>query len=621
MISWEGPHAEEVLGVDLLLHLPGVACEAPAAAVLRALAQAMAQGDTCLDLVAWEPQAAAREDLRAQLLRAGLVGTEAEGLPVILAGDLLTSRRFWCYEQRIASELCTRAADTGRLAGLRADPALAADLAALFPTNPAAQVAGVDWQRLAALTALVHGLALITGGPGTGKTTVAGAVIALAARHWARRGQVLDVVIAAPTGKAAQRLRESLIETGRGLVARGLLTTDELAHLTARVATLHRLLGDRQLDRASFVVIDEVSMADAATLARVLARIPRQAQVLLLGDPQQLASVDAGHVLAECARFADTRVAPDLAAWYQTLTAEPVEAAAAHRHPLACCQVALRTNWRSAASPAVSALAQAMQEAPETVLAQFARPELAPAAMAQVMRAERAIPLWIERRDCQQPAVVVQALCQLVQEWAAAVVAAPDAQQALTVLAQRRILCARRSGPLGALALNEVIEEALIDAGLIRPWEDGHYPGRPLMITRNDADLQVFNGDIGIVCGPRGQAALHMPDGAGGLRTLPVHRLNAAEPVFAMSIHKSQGSQFEQVEIVLAHEDRGPVAQLLTRELCYTAVTRAAYAARVWANADLLTRALARRHIRTTGLGHFLARANSSEKVPNTLSE
>jgi exodeoxyribonuclease V alpha subunit len=593
------------LGVDLLLELPGVQADAEVVQVLRRLDQAMAAGDTCIDCT--KIPVADQEGFRQRLLATGLVGRSEDGLPMVLDDGLLSSRRYWCYERSLARQLLARSQDDSYVAKITNDQQVTTDLQALFPHQPRALVDGVDWQRLAACVAVTAGLAVITGEPGTGKTTVAGKAIAIAARRQARAGRELEVVIAAPTGKAAQRLRESLVATGASLLRDGFLQAEQLTRLTDRVATLHRLLGDRQLPSADLVVIDEVSMADAATLARVLERIPASAQVWLLGDPQQLASVEAGHVLGEIARYDDRRVPAVIANWYQACSRGRSRVdAVEYLPPLSACQVRLLKNWRSAASPAVSALAMAVQESDMAVCMVLADPAHAPAAgrMAQVTGEPQ--PVWFERRDCRRAGAVADELCAGALTWAHEVVRAADPMQALQVHARRRLLCARRRGRLGAEWLNARLEEYLQRQGLIHPQLDGHYHGRPLLVTRNDYDLQLYNGDIGVVWREGDRIQAYFPDSAGGLRSLPLHRLDDTSPVFAMTIHKSQGSQFDHVEVLTATDDSGEVGNLLTRELIYTAITRAAYSVRIWADDALLFRALSRRTIRQTGLGRFL---------------
>jgi exodeoxyribonuclease V alpha subunit len=593
--------AEGMPAGRLLCELPGVTADAEARLALRLLAEAMEAGDTCLDLQALAGSEVAGRRLpelaawRQSLHASGLVGDDAAaGLPLVLAGDLLASRRYWCYERELAVALRARAGEVSRLAALQADAAVGEDLRRLFPADPAALVDGVDWQRLAACCALAHGLSLICGGPGTGKTTVAARVIAIAERMRARSGGTLAVQIAAPTGKAAQRLRESLLGSGRRLVAEGLLDEDQLVRLGGRVSTLHRLLSARDLSTLDLLVIDELSMADAATLSRVLARLPSSTQILLLGDHRQLASVAAGHVLGELARFADVRVAPALRDWYLTCGGEPALAAAEGLPALAQAQVELRRNWRSAASPAVSALAAAIQEGGAALPELLADRACAPTTDGQGS--------WIERRDCQEVRSLSAALWDDMQTWMQAVVTADGPAAALDAFARRRLLCARRTGPFGVSGLNAALEERLARCGLVHRRDDGHFQGRPLLMTRNDYDLELFNGDIGVVWD--GQVCF--PDDRGGLRQVRLDRLDALEPVWAMTIHKSQGSQFDQVDIVLDADDAGPGGRLLTRELVYTAVTRAERAARLWADEALLQRALARQSSRRSGLGRFL---------------
>ena len=248
-----------------------------------------------------------------------------------------------------------------------------------------------------------------------------------------------------------------------------------------------------------------------------------------------------------------------------------------------------------------------MRDEPSQVAGVFADPAFAPGSGARAGDH----PVWVERRDCTSATAVGAEVCAALRDWAAAVVAAPDPTTALERHATQRLLCARRRGPLGAEWCNRLLEATLEREGLIAPWEDGHYPGRPLLVTRNDYDLQLYNGDIGIVHGERGRAQAWFATGAAGLRGVPLHRLHGIEPVFAMTIHKSQGSQFDHVEIVTAPDDAGPVGELLTRELLYTAVTRAAFSARLWADDGLLSRALARRKVRRTGFGRFLRAAGA----------
>ena len=593
---------ETSLGFHFLQRLPGVDISSVALPYFEQLDAALQAGDTCI--------AVDDDTVSDALLCSGLVGTADARLPFILEDGLLSSRRYWRYEQALAEICLERSADRSPLLALQRDASFAEDFVAIFPAVPEAIVDGHDWQRLAALVALAHKLSIITGGPGTGKTTVAGRIIALAMRAMQRQQQRdLNVCIAAPTGKAAQRLRESLMETGQALHEQGFLSTLQLQHLTAQAATLHRLLRQRNKEQIDLVIIDEISMADVATLSCVMQGLAAHTQVIFLGDPKQLASVEAGHVLGEIAALDQAQVFADVANFYQELCGVAADALqATATNPLALAQIHLRKNWRSAKSPALSELAAAIENSPAAVQTFFEHDAYQASAAQAVEKNGRRIPVFAERRDMRQQAEMFDALMTENGAWLQAVVSASDPQFALDILAQRRFLCARRSGIAGVEWLNQRIEEYLRQESAIQVWDNGHYHGQPVMVTENNYDLDVYNGDIGIVHGERHQASVYFPDSDGRLRSINVERLAHIEAVFAMSIHKSQGSQFEHVEILTAQHDEGHLQELLTKELIYTAITRAAYSARLWMDWPLLQAALQRHSSRRTGFGRFIQR-------------
>ncbi len=580
-----------------LCALPGVVAGPAVVAQLAALDAAMRAGHTCL----------AVEDptVVAALWASGLVGADADaGLPYVLDGRTLFTRRYWRYEAELAAQLRRRAAGYRDGAG---DPAVTADIAQCFPPRNEALVDGVDWQRLACCTAMARSLAVISGGPGSGKTTVAGAVVAVAARAQARFGPPLEVVIAAPTGKAAQRLRESLADTGQQLIARGLLTAAELARLTGQVATLHRLLFDRRVGLADLVVIDEVSMADVATLARVLERIGQQSRVLLLGDPEQLASVEAGRVLGDLAERAVDGTAADIAAAYRASDPQASPPPVVDAPALSLCQVRLRKNWRAADAPSICTCARLVQEQPAAVAPLLDDPAHAEAAGLRDTRSGRH-PVFAERVALPvQPRALHAALWARWADRLRALAAAADPAAALAQLDGWRLLTALRRGPYGSEEINRRFEERLRpESALARA--DGHFHGRPLLVTRNDHDCRLYNGDIGIVWQDAEGLAAHFPRSEGGLRRINLHRLASATGAYALSTHKSQGSQFGHVELVLCPPPpRGARSEsLLARELLYTAITRARYSVRIWGDRELLAAMAGRRTRRVSGLARFL---------------
>ncbi|MCX8040574.1 MAG: AAA family ATPase [Planctomycetota bacterium] len=513
---------------------------APAALpLLQRLSARVAEGDTGMTLRAAEAEI---------LLASGLAERPpaSRGAPLVLDGDWLCTRRVWQHEQRLAEQLQRRAAEL--------PPAVdAAELAAAFPPAPDdapfAVREALAAARRAAELACRHGLTLLLGGPGCGKTTLAARLIALLARTAQQRGRPLPlVVLAAPTGKAAARLAEAL---GEGLRAAG-LDAAACAALTAWSSTLHRLAMSRTLQSPDWAVIDEASMADAALLDQALARLPPSCRVLLLGDPDQLASVEPGRVLSDLALLPPT-------------------------HPLARCTARLSYNWRAREAPALAATIAALQRGDdEAALASF----VPPAASDGVSQEE--LP--------GSPAALIAALQARHSAWLAAWRAASAPEDCLALLPRLRLISVLRQGPWGCEALNALWEQQLagLRAGL-------PYRGRPVLITANRPELGVANGDLG-VCWPEGAGwAVHLAT-PGGVRVLPLHRLPRLQPAWFLTVHQAQGSQGEAIEVIglppLANEAQ---RRLATREMVYTAVTRAQRRAWLWWDEAGLRQALAQR--------------------------
>ena len=509
--------------------------------------------------------------------------TEDPHTPLVLDGDWLASRRAWTHERNLARDLLARA---NTPFSVDHDPALGADIAAAFPPSARAlSEQGTDWQRTAATVALHHGLTLITGGPGCGKTAVAGRIALLLAQHHARsKRPVPTVVLAAPTGKAAGRLVESV----RRELSRSALDPAVQAELTAWSTTLHRLFHDPRCPRVDLAIIDETSMASAATLARVLARIPATARVLLLGDPDQLASVEPGRVLADLAHLPAA-------------------------HPIAPRVVRLRVNWRSGEAPALAALVKALQHDDPTAPRLLDTPPPNPA---------DATP-WIHRTDLPtHPATLIQRLGADHRDWLDRLAQAPDPAAALALSTEVRLLTVLRQGSWGADALNAQWERHLLNTWQIRADAHGHFPGRLLLVTGNRPDLNLANGDVGIVW-PE-SAADHAPwttffPDVGGVRAVPLHRLDGVIPAWFLTVHKAQGSQGDLVEVIgLPGDANSGQRQLATREMAYTAITRAARRLRVWWDAPGLTQALATRESqrRISGFPIHLAREAGRKACP-----
>jgi exodeoxyribonuclease V alpha subunit len=459
-------------------------------------------------------------------------------LPLVWDGTRLYLERYWRFERRVADELLRRAAvDSGIATGA---PDLETILDELFgPDDPASP----DRQREAARGGLTRRIAVIAGGPGTGKTFTIARLLAAAHAVALARGQHLEVALAAPTGKAAARMTAAVHEDAetanlRDGVAEALRATE--------AKTLHRLLGlnygrKPRHDRSNplphdLVIVDETSMVSLPILARLLDAARPDATVVLVGDPFQLESVEAGAVLGEI-------VGP--------------RAVGPATGPLAEDIVLLERVHRFAADSEIAALADAIR----------------------IGDADRAVELLREHRSDELGWVTdddEEAIGRLRNEAAASAAAvvraarAGEAEGSLGLAHELKVICATKLGSLGVAAWTDAIEalaaRSLPDAGIGNRW----YVGQPIIVTRNDYLNRVFNGDVGVVVARGTESVVAFADPA-GVRELAKSQLGDLATWWAMSIHKSQGSEFDRVIVSLPR----PPSPILTRELLYTAVTRA----------------------------------------------
>ena len=476
----------------------------------------------------------------------------------LLDDRLLYLDRYWREEEQVHADLVARPAPIFTTPA--ASAALEAGLDRVFPRE------GYDEQRAAARIALSQSTTVLTGGPGTGKTTTVAALLALLVAQADEAGRpALRIGLAAPTGKAAARLQQAVEEE----VAR--LPESDRARLTGlRAVTLHRLLGSRPDTSARFrhhrdnrlphdvVVVDETSMVSLTMMARLLEAVRPDTRLLLVGDPDQLASVEAGAVLSDLVEGlgarSDVRVA------------------------------ALRTSHRF--GEAIRALAEAVRagDADRAV-------ELLRAGDEHVEFVPESDPVPRMRELLLGPALEMVRAAE-----------AGDVDGALAALDRQRLLCAHREGPYGVQHWNRQVERWLGEETGEPIWTSW-YPGRPLLVTANDYGLGIYNGDTGVVV-RRGEHGLRAAI-AGSTRRhdLATGRLGQLETMHAMTIHKSQGSQAERVVVVLPPPD----SRLLTRELFYTALTRARERLVVVGSEDDVRAAIGRRAVRATGLRLRLA--------------
>jgi len=539
-------------------------------------------------------------------------GDSAASTPLVLAGTRLYLRRYWQYEQDVRSGIERRLARSAQLEAELPPAAVRAALDVLFPPR-AAGAGRADWQKLACAIAARNAFSIVTGGPGTGKTTTVVKLLALLQTlALSRAGEggsaaaavarPLRIRLAAPTGKAAARLNESIA----GALAQ--LPRDRLAHgdallgaIPTVVTTLHRVLGTRPDGRrfrhdaanplpVDVLVIDEASMIDLEMMAAVLDALPASARLILLGDKDQLASVEAGAVLGElCDRAREGHYTDATRAWLEAATGERIDAAMLDPEgaPLDQAIAMLRESHRFAAHSGIGALAERVNAGDAAGVARIwsrgfddlAR-VVCPAAddtafgalvvdgaAGGAVAARRGYRHYLDVMREARPGAHADA--DALARWAAAVLDAHGAFQ---------LLCALRRGPWGVEGLNRRVARLLHAEGLIEPRGEW-YAGRPVLVTHNDYELGLMNGDIGIALalpGERADApvlrvAFPAGDGEGGIKWVSPSRLQSVATVFALTVHKSQGSEFTHAALALPDT----FSPILTRELVYTAITRA----------------------------------------------
>lgn len=536
--------------------------------------RAVRGGSVCLDLAAVEADLATDPATAglpwpdpttwATRVAAGPLSQQGPGgvrVLRMLEDRLLYLDRYWREESQVCDDLLARLG--AGAPGGTADPgapvaaALEAGLARVFDT------AEHDEQREAARIALRQRTTVLTGGPGTGKTTTVAGLLALLVEQARAHGRpALRIALAAPTGKAAARLQQAVLESQ--------IPPADKARLEGLVAvTLHRLLGSRPDSSARFrhhrenrlphdvIVVDETSMVSLTMMARLLEAVRPETRLILVGDPDQLTSVEAGAVLADLVEGLGARGDVAIA----TLTTS-------HRYGESIRELAQAV--RTGEADLAVALLRAGGDHLELIDAADPAPRLHEVLLPRALGLLRAAE-------------------------------AGDATAALAALEEQRLLCAHREGPYGVRHWNRLVERWLGQQTGEAIWSSW-YPGRPLLVTANDYGLGIYNGDVGVcVRAPEGLRAYVA--GTGEPLSLATSRLGQAETMHAMTIHKSQGSQASEVVVVLPP----PESRLLTRELFYTAITRARDRVVVVGSEDDIRAAIARRAVRATGLRQRLA--------------
>jgi exodeoxyribonuclease V alpha subunit len=483
--------------------------------------------------------------------------------PLRLLDARLYLDRYWREERSVAGDLLALAADAPDIS----QSELTLALERLFPGDADRR------QCEAAAAAMRRQFAVVAGGPGTGKTTTVARIVALLADQAVARGSKAPLIaLAAPTGKAAARLQEAVHEEAARLpvseAIRGLL-------MGLRASTLHRLLGWRRGSHSRFlhdrgnrlphdvVIVDETSMVSLSLMARVAEAVRQDARLILVGDPGQLASIEAGVVLGDIVRPASDAVAG------MSIGEGIVVLDRVHRYGggIARLAEAIRRGDDAATMTALSA-------APDEVTW---------------------LPLDVQESDLD----MVRDRAVAAGRAVLAAARAGAATDALTALSKFRLLCAHRRGPHGVDEWTSRVQAWLAGDAEDLDLEQGDYLGRPLLVTENDYELGLYNGDTGVIVqSATGHPAAAFERGDELLQFSPL-RLRAVETVYAMTIHKSQGSQFETAAVLLPTQG----SRILTRELLYTAVTRARRELILVGTEETIRAAVKRPVARASGLG------------------
>ncbi len=521
-------------------------------------------------------------------------GRPGEIRPLIIDDkNRLYLHRYWNYENSLSESIKQRVQNP--VTGLNIKQ-LKQTLDRLFPGSGRQEI---NWQKIAAAVACLKNFSVITGGPGTGKTFTVTKVLALLLEQVS--GQRLGIYLAAPTGKAAARLKEAVEQAKNRMDCRESIKTA----IPSEVFTIHRMLkpiagspyfrfNRRNPLIADVVVVDEASMVDLALMAKLADAVPENARLILIGDKDQLASVEAGSVLGD---ICDRNVIHGFSAPFmhriKELTGEDLEQEAQTTEAQSGLQdgiVVLQKSYRFAAGSGIGDLSRAVNRADTEAAFQLLADENHRSITWQALKADE----------------------QLFENLASQIVAgyqaylkAGDPAAALQRLQRFKILCALNIGPLGVQAINKLAEQVLRRQNLIQPdpnAENPWYAGRPVLITRNHYPMGLFNGDIGVTLPDAetadDQLAVFFVGDNGEVRRFQPYQLPEHTTVYAMTVHKSQGSEFDEVLFIMPDGD----FPILTRELIYTALTRARKKISIWGTRSIFRKAIDRQIERTSGL-------------------
>lgn len=569
------------------------------------LSHHVGEGHVCIDLSSWErrPIVALGErgdvftapelaDWQRRLKNCPVVGMPGDFKPLILDHhSRLYLYRYWEYEHILAQRIRRLALNPSGPMARRPDKSI---VARLFPEASAQKP---DWQKIAALIACLKPFLLISGSPGTGKTTTVARILALLLEQTA--SIKLRIALTAPTGKAAARLQEAI------RTARNTLECEPMIRscIPEKASTVHRLLGSlphspyfRHHQKnplpVDMVVVDEASMLDLPLLSKLVQAMPEKASLILLGDKNQLASVEAGAVLGDlCGEFPSSLFSREVISGIMPYGEEDLlrQVNVAETPGLHDCIVELRKNYRFTGRSGIGKVSTAVNLGQGNLLLEA----LKTGSCEDVCWFPMPKPQELER-------MLRPVILNGYGKYLELIRTAGTWEDIFEAFESFRILCALRQGPFGVTAINQQIE-SILEAKRLISGNGAFYCGQPVMITRNNPQLRLYNGDVGLILadpGRDGHLSAVFRDGPGLFRQLSVQRLPVHETVYAMTVHKSQGSEFDQVLLILSDTD----SPVLTRELIYTGITRARKQARIWSAENIFISAISRRIQRVSGL-------------------
>ena len=506
--------------------------------------------------------------------------------PLILDGERLYLYRYWQYERQIILFLN----NIIKAAKWDADWRLLQD--GIQKYFGAEHAKGINWQIVASVGAVVNKFCVISGGPGTGKTTTVTRILALLAEQFQHQGLPIRIMLAAPTGKAAARLQESV-----AAVKKKLYGSDIPNVIPDTAMTLHRMLGsqpnspyfyynDTNPLPADVIVVDEASMVDLPLMAKLMAALPPQCRLILVGDRNQLASVEPGSVFADICN-------PQLLASFSGRFCEMVKRTTGmhldqkteDEGGLQDSLVELKHVYRFEGQGGIAMLGDAVQKGDMAAVEQIFEDDTLPEVS------------WREIKGCR---FLQEMLSEHIAQNKYGYLQATVPEDVFADFDQFMVLCALRHGPFGVEEVNRLIERHLNKTSRKTP---GQAFIKPIMVTRNDYNLHLFNGDIGLLWQQLDTVHGVFKGEAETYAKIPHYRLPPFEAAYAMTVHKCQGSEFDSVLLILPDQH----APVLTRELLYTAITRARKKVEVWGSKEVIQKAVESLIERESGIREALS--------------